>query len=1101
MLLSVTASTASSLAVSDDATWFRSPAISPDGKTVLFDSHGDIWSVPIEGGTARALTRDEAWEGHPVWSRDGKHIAFASDRFGNLDVYVMSAEGTNLRRLTFHSTNDLPSDFSVDGSKILFSSARTDSAASSYFPTRALPELYEVPAAGGTPQMLMTNPAREARWSPDGDRIVYREEKAYENEWRQRDVNAFARDIWIYEVSTGAHTRITDNPAGDHAPRWSADGQAVFMQSEIDGRSFNVQRLDLESGELRALTSHTTHPARGLSVSDDETIVYSWHGELFRTRDGDSSEKIEVRLPGGRLANTAQPIPASQGIAEFDVSPDGKEIVFISRGEVFVTDAEFANTTRITDTPEQERSASFAPDGRSVIYAGEYEDGWAIFETKIVDQNEPRFSLATQLESRLVYRALDRDAFQPLYSPDGESIAFLEGRDAIRVIKKNGSQPVTVFSRELNYSYADGDLSFRWSPDSRYLVAEYAPRGNIFYRDIGIAPADGRGQPVDVSLSGYADLAPEWHSGGEVVTWMSDRFGERSHGSWGAEFDVVAAFLTEDAWMRFELSDQERALLAEETVPAAEEESEELTDADEESSDSDSESEEEPVYDIASLLNLPEATPEDEPLDLDLDSVRYRTVRLTQHSSDIAGAALSPDLSELYYLSRTEGGYDLWRRKLHEDENMRVAKLGASQVQMQLVEEANALVVLADGALLRSELGDVIELAPVQVGGEMMLRDSEERAYLFDHVWEQVDDKFYDPEFHGVDWDAMRESYQPKVAAVSNNRDFAELMSELLGQLNASHTGMRYRPGGGPDDDTTVALGAIFSTDAEPGLLISEVLPGGPLSASRLAVEPGERIVGVGGERLLVDTNPYSTLRRPVDGRLRLTIADQQGEERIVRVKPWTRGEEGEALYQRWMDRRRAIVEERSDGRIGYLHIRSMNDRGFREVFDVLFGENLDLEAVVIDTRFNGGGWLHDDLLTLFQGESYFNMRPRGRVQRGAPEERWTKPSIVVMNEGNYSNAHMFPFAYKLFDVGKLVGMPVPGTATAVWWERLMSGDLIFGIPQLPLLDQQNRPLENQELQPDMLVDNPPADAARGIDRPLEAAVDELLEQLGSSDT
>ncbi|MEE4202246.1 MAG: S41 family peptidase, partial [Halieaceae bacterium] len=190
------------------------------------------------------------------------------------------------------------------------------------------------------------------------------------------------------------------------------------------------------------------------------------------------------------------------------------------------------------------------------------------------------------------------------------------------------------------------------------------------------------------------------------------------------------------------------------------------------------------------------------------------------------------------------------------------------------------------------------------------------------------------------------------------------------------------------------------------------------------------------------------------------------------------------------------IVEERSDGRIGYFHIRSMSDSGFRQAFSELFGRNFDKEAVIVDTRFNGGGWLHDDLLKLLDGRRYFNMGHRGRIVRGAPEESWTRPSAVVMNEGNYSNAHMFPYAYKLFEIGPLVGMPVPGTATAVWWETQMTGDLVFGIPQMPILDQNNKPLENQELQPDIEVDNPPADAARGLDRPLEAAVDQLIKTL-----
>ena len=1071
--------------------WYRQPALSPDGSQLLFSALGELWRVPAGGGTATALTRDPGWDGYPVWSRDGRRIAFASDRFGDLDIFVMNADGSGLRRLTHHDADDIPSDFSVDGERVLFSAARGDSAQSSYFPTGALPELYEVPVSGGAPRMLFTNPAREARWSPDGRLLAYREEKAYENEWRQRDVNAFARDIWIYDAASGEHRRVTDNPGGDHSPLWSADGDALYMQSEVAGESFNVRRVDLDGGADRVLTAHRVHPARGLSGSDDGLLVYSWHGELYALRDGEAAQRIDMSLPTDRLGDGPRPLPAPSAISEFVVSPDGSEIAFVSRGEVFVTDAEYGATVRVTDTPQQERSVSFAPDGRALVYAAEYDDGWGIYETALADDNEPRFAAATALETRRVYGVDGGDAFQPRYSPDGTMIAFIQNRDAVRVVQRDGSDARTVFPARFNYSYSDGDLQFHWSPDSRWLAADYAPRGYYFYGDIGLAPADGSAPPRDISLNGYRDGVPQWHPGGDVVYWYSDRYGERAHGSWGAEFDVVAAFLTESGWLRFRLTEQERALL-EKHAPA--DEDDEDADGDDAAAKNDSD----PAHaiDVAALLNLPPERAEDAPIDIDFGAIEQRTVRLTVHSSDLADAALTQDLTALYYLAKTEGGYDLWRHRLHEDETTRVAKLNAEEASLQLLADDAGVVVLADGKLMRGELGDTIELTPVEVGGEIALRADAERQYLFRHVWRQVKDKFYDPAFHGVDWAAMRDAYAPKVAAVSNNRDFALLISEMLGQLNASHTGMRYRPPDDGDEDATARLGAILAVDDGPGLRIAELLPGGPLDREMLDVRAGDRIVAIDGQRLVPPVNPWALLNRRAGEPLRLTLARDGEAERSLRLRSWSGDEESQALYERWIERRRAIVEARSGGRVGYLHIRSMSDAGFRQTFAELFGRNFDKEAAVIDTRFNGGGWLHDDLITLFNGERYFNMRQRDRIMRGAPEERWARPSAVVMNEGNYSNAHMFPYAYQLFGIGPLVGMPVPGTATAVWWERQMSGDLVFGIPQMPLLDPDNRPLENQELQPDIEVDNPPEDAARGLDRPLEVAVDTLLLQL-----
>ena len=1066
----------------NDEHWLRQPVVSPDGQSIVFSAWGDLWRVDAAGGVAIPLTVDDAWDGHPVWSRDGSQIAFASDRFGDLDVFVMDADGSNLSRLTYHSAGDYPSDFSPDGSAVLFSSARGDTVESSYFPTGALPELYQINVSGGAPVMVMTNPAVQARFSPDGTRIAYREEKAFENDLRQRDVSSFARDIWIYDIESGAHTQVTDNAGGDHAPAWDGD-DALFMLSEVDGDTFNAWRVNLSDGERERLSSHGPHPARELSASDDGLLVYSYHGDLYTVRSGETPSRVDVTFPASLLRNAPEPFGVAGRVSEFAISPDGKEIAFVARGEVFVTATDFSTTVRVTDTPEQERSVSFAPDGRSVIYAGNRGGAWTLFETSLTDEGEPRFSAATQWEEREIFRPeAGGEAFQPAYSPDGEMIAFVENRDLISVIDADGSNKRIIYTAEQNYSYADGDMSFDWSPDSQWITASYI-EGSYFYTEIGVAPADGSAPARNISISGYGDNAPIWHPSGEAIYWFSDRFGERTHGSWGSEFDVVATFLTQSGWDKFNLTEQERALLEE----VSEEEPEE--------------GEERPTGGLFDFFNwvddMLEEGEEEAAMAFDFDAVEYRRARLTIHSSALSDAVWSEDMSKLYYMAAFEGGFDLWVHDLHESETRRVAALGArGGADIELLNDSTA-VVLANGRLRKVNLSNG-RPEGIAISGEMTLRADGERAYFFDHVWRQVDDKFYDPDFHGVDWDAMRAAYEPKVAAVSNNRDFATLMSELLGQLNASHTGMYYNPRPEGTEDRTAALGAIFDlTDEGPGLIIGEVLPGGPLDRNGLDIEPGTRITAISGTELAEGVNPFSLLNRVAGDRIRITLSGPEGGEgQDVIIRTYSRGAENQALYRRWIERRRAIVEEASEGRIGYVHIRGMSDSGYRQIYNDLMGRNFHKEAVVVDTRFNGGGWLHDELLVLLTGESYFNLRARDRIIAGAPEERWTKPSAVVMNEGNYSNAHMFPWAFSHFEVGPLIGMPVPGTGTAVWWEGLMSGDLRFGIPQLPVLDENNVPVENQTLQPDHLVDNPPAEAAAGEDLPLLRAVEVLLEDL-----
>lgn len=1065
-----------------DQDWFRDAAISPDGTSILFTSGGDIWRVPAAGGTAVPVVTDPAWDGHPIWSHDGKWIAFASDRHGDLDVYVLPAAGGTAKRLTFHQSSDTPFDFSPDGTKVLFGSTRVDAVSSSLFPSRALPELYEVSVEGDRPRMLLTTPASEARWSPDGTKIAYRDEKAYEDPLRKHDVSAFARDIWVYDVKAGTHTKLTDFAGGDHTPVWSADGSEIYYLSEQEGSVFNVWRMNADGSGKMALTHSKPFPARSLGLGNG-TLAYTVHGELYTVKPGEAAKKLSVTIPARPLPNP-EPLSLAGETSEFATSPDGKEVAYVARGEVFVTSVEFGTTVRITNTPEQERSIAFSPDGRALMYAAERGGKWKIYETKLADEAEKRFSVGTKFVEKLVYEA-DDDVFQPVYAPKGDRIAFLEHRDIIKTLDRKTGKTATVFPANLNYSYSDGDISFHFSPDGQWIVADYAPRDAMFIGNIGVAPADGSAPPRDLSLSGYSDGGPVWHTSGDIIYWSSDRYGLRSHGGWGGQRDIVAAFLTQAAWDKFNLTKEDLALIEEAK-----------------SKDDDKEKKDAPKPLITipeiKLPEIPFLSPkkdEEAKVAIEWDGIDRRTTRLTIQSSDLAGAALSPDADKLYYLAAFQNGYDLWVHDFREDETKLLAKLDADEAGPVHVIDKDTAIVLADGSLKKISLSDG-GVTPIKASPEMIVRGADERAYLFDHVWRQVKDKFYDPNMHGLDWDAVGAAYREKLPAISNDRDFAVLLSEMLGELNASHTGARYRTGE-RTDDRTGALGAIFDqTRTGPGLLISEILEGGPLDRADLGIEAGMSVTAIDGVELTASQNPYALLNRKAGDRVRLTITPQGGKAFDAVVRPIGLRDQNELLYQRWVDQRRALVDKLSDGKVGYVHVRSMNDHGFRQAYGEIFGRDFQKQAEIVDTRWNGGGWLHDDLVVLLSGKRYYDFRPRGRVVRGEPLARWSKPSAVVVSEGNYSDAFMFPYAYQKLKLGPIIGMPVPGTGTAVWWETLHTGDIVFGIPQLPALDD-GKPVEGRELEPDYKVENDPASVAKGEDKQLAKAVEVMLEAAG----
>jgi Tol biopolymer transport system component/C-terminal processing protease CtpA/Prc len=1079
-------------AAAENALWLRYPSISPDGETIVFSYRGDLWRVPATGGQASQLTVHAAYDSMPVWSPDGSKIAFASDRYGRSDVFVMPAGGGAATRLTFHSASDFPSSFTPDGENVLFYSGRLDARQMVGYPRRgAQPELYSVALSGGMPTQVLTTPAIYAVWDSTGGRLVYSDEKALETDLRKHDNSSFARDVWIYDARTGEHTRLTEFGADDRQPVWAPGEASIYYLSERSG-DFNVWRLALTDGaEPIQVTNHDTHPVRFLSASKRGDICYTWNGEIYvQAADTSESRKLEITVATDSRHNETAYTDVARQISDFALSPNGKEIAFIARGEVFVTSVKHGDTKRITNTPEQERSVSFHPNGRGLLYASERNGSWNLYRTDLTDDDEPYFFLSTAFEEKPVLET-ELETFQPHYSPDGKEVAYLEERTELKVLNLASGDSRTILPRDANYSYVDGDQWYEWSPDGKWFLVEFLSPTR-WSAEVGLIPSSGDGELVNLTRSGYEDVLPRWAFEGEAIFWFTDRHGERQQAGHPSKFDVYASFLTQDAWDRFRLSEAEYELLKEKQENGDKEKDEEKKENDEDTkgkkAKKDDESEDEKKKDE---IELPD------PVDLQVEGIEDRTLRMTLHSSRIADAQITPDGQKLLYLARFEKGFDLWVYEPRKKEVKLLAKLGAERVgDMFLDEKGKTAYLLADRSLKSVEV-ESGKVKPVKLTAKMELDAAAERAYLFEHAWRQTREKFYVEDMHGVDWDFYKEAYLRFLPHIDNKRDFADLVSELQGELNASHLGCYVRSRN-PNADATAAL-AIFS-DPEwqgPGVKIAEIIEGGPLENADTKVEVGTVIEAIDATEIAAGTNWYPLLNHKAGRLIRLSLFDPEGEQRWQEtVKPISLDEESELLYQRWVRSRRAEVDRLSNGRIGYAHIRTMSDTRFREIFEDIFGKAVGKEAIVLDTRFNNGGNLDEALIVLLTGEIYGRNLPRGREIGVEPQYRWTKPSIVVMNEGNYSDAHCFPSFYTALGIGKTVGMQVPGTCTAVWWERLQDPELYFGIPQVGIVDKFGDLMENKHLDPNYMVDNDPALEAAGRDQQLEKAVEVLLAEL-----
>ena len=1054
--------------------WARYSAISPDGETIAFTYKGDIYSVPTQGGVASQLTFHTAHDYGVVWSTDGTSLAFASNRFGNFDVFTMDAKGGSEKRLTFHSTDEMPYTFSADNTSVLFGAARQDAVTHRQYPMSRQPELYSVPVVGGRVDQVLTVPAEEVQVNRDGTQLVYQDNKGFEDPLRKHHVSAITRDIWNYDVATGEHTMLTSFKGEDRNPVFTPDQQSLYYLSEASG-SFNVHKLSLDNpAETEQLTIFKTHPIRFLSIGGD-TMAFSYDGELYRFKEGTEPEKIDIIVRTQNAENAVEYISVNGGVREMDIAPNGKEIAFISRGEVFVTSVDGSLTKRLTNTPEQERFVKFTTDGKSLAYASERNGKWSIYKSSKVRAEEPYFFAATLIQEDTLL-AKKTDVYLPEFSPDGESMAYIEGRRTLKVRNLKTNSEVTLLTPNELFHFSDGDKNYQWSPDSKWLLVDWGV--TLSNNEILLISADGKTR-MNLTESGYADVAPKWVNEGKQLIWFANREGLKSYATSGStEYDVYSMFLTQDGWDKFNMSKEEYDLLKliEEGDKKEDDESDDKADKNKKKK---------------------EDTKDDKkvkPLQFDMENMRERKARLTIHSSKLSDAVLSKDGEKLYYLTRFEKDLNLWETEIRTKSTKMLIGLDAKSGSLSWDDKQENLFLLSDGKISKIDT-IATKNEPVKIDAEMILDADAERQHMFDHVWLRTNGIFYTSDFHGIDWKAMRTEYQKYIPHIGNSYEFAELLSELLGELNVSHAGGRFN-----DDikngDKTASLGIFRDyTHQGNGIKISEVLKGGPLDKAGFDLKPGMIIEKINGETVVPTRDIASYLNRMEDQFMLLEILDTNAKRKQITVKPISLREEGGLLYKRWVKQNEAEVAKTSNGKLGYVHIPGMSDGPYRTIYDRMMGKFSDTEAVIVDTRFNGGGDLVADLAMFFTGVPFLSYETEDRKVGGEPTSRWTKPTLAMFNESMYSDGSCFASGYVDLKIGKTVGMPVPGTCSFAGWERLPNGG-VWGVVPVSAKNKAGEWMENNETNPDILVKNQPELIAKGRDEQLERSIEVLLKEL-----
>uniref|UniRef100_UPI004048F8C7 S41 family peptidase n=1 Tax=Fulvivirga sp. TaxID=1931237 RepID=UPI004048F8C7 len=625
------------------------------------------------------------------------------------------------------------------------------------------------------------------------------------------------------------------------------------------------------------------------------------------------------------------------------------------------------------------------------------------------------------------------------------------------------------------FSMRDGDKYFTWSPDSKWLLMDWSK--TLSNNEVLLLAADGS-KRENLTESGYSDSDPKWTNDGKQVMWFSNRNGLKSYATSGrSELDVYAMFFTQAAYDKFKMSEDDYKLMK--AIEETKKEDKKEDGADDKKGKKDKE-EEKPK--------------EVELLKFDWAGLKERKAKLTTHSSSLSDAILSKDGEKLYYLSSFEDKNNLWETNLRTGETKMAIKLNSSRGSLVWDKKMETLYLLAGGNISKLDL-DKGKSEGIKIAGDMYLDKVAERASMFEHIYIRTKNMFYEPTYHGNDWDKLYEEYKKYLPHLGNSVEFTEMASEMLGELNASHTGAGNR-GNNKTGDETASLGIFMDYDYQgDGIRIIEVIPGGPLDKIAFGLKPGMIIKSIDGEVISANRDIASYLNHKTDKFVLLDIATTATESKQFTIKPISLGEERSLLYKRFVRINQKEVEEKSNGTLGYVHIPGMSDEPYRSIYEDMMGKYADTKGVIVDTRFNGGGDLVADLAAFFTGTHFITYATADKVVGGEPTSRWTKPTVSLFNESMYSDGHCYACGYTDLKIGTTIGMPVPGTCSFAGWENLPDGSY-WGTVPVSAKDKSGNWMENNQTEPTIKLKNMPGMIDKGKDQQLEKSIEVLLKEV-----
>ncbi len=1049
-----------------------------DGR-IVFSYLGDVWTANENGQNVQRLTVNRARDVYPRFSPDGKWIAFSSERNGNLDVFIIPSGGGTAKQLTFHSADDTVLGWKSDSSGVLFSGNRGEDFTA---------QLYVVSVNGGMPTKVGTDMGVQAAYSPDGRRIAYNPKgQVY---WRKYYRGSNQTDVVVMDVASKQFKQLTDFEGLDSWPMWGNDGGVYFVSDREGGGLTNIWRVSDNGGKAERITSFKTGDVRWPAVSGDGRVIVFEHDFGIWKLDlaTKKATPIQLNIAAETQDNFSEVRPFSSQADDYDLAPSSTRVALSIHGEIFTAPVEEGDLRQITDSPARDRSVSYSPDGKTIAYISDKSGREEIYLASADGAGEAK-------------QITDIDTLKNSYSwsPDSKEIALTSSDGKLSKIDA-ATKKMTVLD-----SSAYGNIgSPRWSPDGKWIAyskADITRTSDIYV----IASSGAEKEPHKLTFDSNNDTNPRFAPDGRKL------FFQRIEATAGTTPNSVQIYSVNLERLEKDPDDPEQRAETEAT-PAQPGD---------------------PNADATAPRRGPATRQPPKEIKMDWAGLKRRTRQITRMPFPISGYSVAPDSRTLVFVTSEPAGtanvnviYSI------QDDGKKLTRILSGQPPSEEGGQGGGggfgggisdLNISRDGRTLFFSERDGVYSVPIPASSagaaaatagregarkrisfnvRVRIERPAEWAEMFDDAWRTMKYRFYDPKMHGYDWDAARAKYRPLVDFVGDRQELLNIINEMIGELNASHTGAAPPPGGNAGGVSTGHLGVELDADGSAGRYrVTHVYEDGPADKDWVRVGVGDYLIAINGKPVRAGDNYWQMLNNRLNRKAEVTFNNKPTEDGAwqTRIETITSGAYSQLRYERWVKNERKKVDELSAGRIGYLHIQAMNPPSLRK-FEKEIREFRDKEALVIDQRWNGGGNIEQELLAILVQREYQIWQPRGTEPTGRPFAGFFGPKVVLQNWRSASNAEMFPAGFRALGLGKVIGTPTMGAVIGTGSYSLIDGSTVRtpGVGVF-LADAKHTNMENYGVQPDILVDNSPADNLAGRDRQLEVAVEELMKQLQGS--